>query len=78
MKFEKSIEQAHEQQFIHEEALANERYAIALLEWGDETQALEYFERAKKSYSSNNWGSTTKVRQLINFVKERTGITMMK
>ena len=75
MKFRQSIEQAHRQRFVHEEALANERYAIALLEWGETSQALEYFERAKKIYS-DGWGAPTKVTRLINIVKDRTGITM--
>lgn len=51
-----------------------ERYAIALLEWNETTEALEYFERAKRLYEE--WGSPVKVKQLVKYVEEKSGVTM--
>lgn len=73
LKFQHSIDEAHKHRLVHEEALAYERYAIALSEWGETSKALEYFERAKKIYA-DDWGAPVKVLQLIDFVKERSGV----
>ena len=74
-KFQQSIEAARRQGHLREEAYGNERCAIAMLEYGhDVIQALEYFHRAKNLYEQ--WGSAVKVRQLIQYVEENTGVTM--
>lgn len=74
LKFKESIELANQHFLLHEEALANERLAIALMEWGDITQALEYFGRANSLYKQ--WGSPVKVEKLNKFVEEKTGVAM--
>ena len=68
-KFHQSIEAAKENNILHEEAYANERCAIAMLEWGDVTHALEYFERALNLYEE--WGSPVKVKRLSNYIEEK-------
>ena len=73
-KFKESIAQANKQGVVNEEALANERFGIAMMEWDEVTQALEYFERAKSLYEQ--WGSPVKVTQLVKFVQEKSGVTM--
>ena len=75
-KFHQSIDEAKRHGIIQEEAFANERCAIAMLEWGDVAEALEYFERAKSLYEQ--WGSPVKVVKLIKFVEERSGVTMSR
>ena len=72
-KFRMSIDHANQQEFVHEEALAYERYAIAMLEWGEVSQALEYFERARSLY--DKWGSMAKVKRLEEFVREKCGVS---
>ena len=71
-KFRMSLHHANQQGFIHEEALAYERYAIAMLEWDEMTQALEYFERARSLY--DKWGSRVKVHRLERYVREKCGV----
>ena len=71
-KFHKSIEQANQQGMVQEEALATERYAIAMFEWGEITESLEYFERARHLYE--RWGSTEKVKRLTKFVRDVCGV----
>ena len=71
-KFHDSIEEAKEEGLIFEEAYAYERCAIAMLEWGNMTQSLEYFERAKNLYKQ--WGSPVKVLQLTKYVEEKCGV----
>lgn len=46
-KFCTSIEHANQQGFIHEESLAYERFAVAMLEWGNVAESLKFFERAR-------------------------------
>jgi predicted ATPase len=65
-KFKQSMDLACEQGLINEQALACERTAVALLEWGDSGRALEVFEEARRLYEQ--WGSPVKVEQLSNFV----------
>lgn len=72
LKFQLSSINANKQGLIHEEALAYERYAVAMMEWGDMTESLEFFERARCLYKQ--WGSYVKVRNLIHFVREKFGI----
>ena len=43
-----------------------------MLEWGETTKALEYFERAKCLYEQ--WGSPVKVRRLLKYVEEKSGV----
>ena len=71
-KFRMSIDYAHQQGFIHEEALAYERYAIAVFEWGEATESLEFFERARKLYKE--WGSMMNVKRLEKYIREQCGI----
>ena len=76
-KFGQSINHAHEQGIIFEEALALERYAIALYEWNNDdgdnaTKSLDLFEQSKNLYEI--WGSSVKVEQLKKFIREKTGM----
>ena len=73
-KFYQSMEESKRQGIIHEEAYAHERCAIAMLEWGQVTQAIEYFERAKNLYEE--WGSNVKVAQLIKYVEDQSGVKL--
>jgi tetratricopeptide (TPR) repeat protein len=65
-KYKQSIDLAKEQGLINEQALACERYAVTLLEFGEADRALEFFEEARILYQ--HWGSPVKVIQLANFV----------
>ena len=71
-KFAKSIRYANQHGIIFEEAYAKERYALALFEWGNVTQALDFFEQAKNLYEV--WGSPVKVERLKSVVREKTGM----
>ena len=73
-KFIQSIDEARRYGLIHEEAYANERYAIALLGWDDVPSSLEYFARAKCLYEK--WGSPVKVERLVSYVREKSGVNM--
>ena len=75
-KFHDSIEEAKQEGLLFEEAYACERCAIAMLEWGDMTRSLEYFERARNLYQQ--WGSPVKVSQLMKYVEENCGVKMQK
>ena len=68
-KFQQSMEQAKEQNFIHEEALAAERAGMWLREWGDAKLGNPMLERACGLYEM--WGSPLKVRQVSALI---TGI----
>ena len=61
-KFRASSKFAREMNVIHEEALAYERAAIALDEWGEEAEALASIKKAMVLYKK--WGSPGKVAQL--------------
>ena len=61
-KFRASSKFAREMSVIHEEALAYERAAIALDEWGEEAEAMASIKKAMALYKK--WGSPGKVTQL--------------
>lgn len=65
-KFKQSAKLAKEQGLINEQALACERTAVALLEWGEADEALQLFEQARVLY--HQWGSPVKEQQLSAFV----------
>jgi tetratricopeptide (TPR) repeat protein len=65
-KFDALSEYAREQNNLPEQALASERAAIGVMEWGREEQALIYFERAHSWYAS--WGAPVKLGQLSSYV----------
>ncbi len=67
-KFQISIAESRRHEMIHEQALAFELAGVALLEWGEEIRALEYFEEARSLYQQ--WGSPVKVDQLTSFVQQ--------
>ena len=60
--FEKSISNAKENQYIQEEALANELAVNLYLSWGKENFASIYLKEA--IYAYQRWGSSVKVNQL--------------
>ncbi|MBF0102560.1 MAG: response regulator, partial [Desulfobacterales bacterium] len=60
--YEKSVELAHAQGFIHEEALANELYAKFWLNQGRDKIAKIYMTEARYCYAQ--WGAGAKVNQL--------------
>lgn len=68
-KFQQSISHAKSNGYLHEEALAYERCAVALLEWGETSQAYEFFDRARNRYE--HWGSPVKVRRLVSYIREQ-------
>ena len=71
-KFQESMDQAKEQNFIHEEALAAERAGIWLREWEDVKLGNPMLEKARGLYEM--WGSPVKVRQvsaLISRVEQK-------
>ena len=60
--YERAIAGAKENEYIQEEALANELAAKFYLEWGKETIAQAYLTRAYYGYS--HWGAKAKVEDL--------------
>ncbi|NEO68902.1 AAA family ATPase, partial [Moorena sp. SIO3H5] len=60
--YDRAIAGAKENQYIQEEALANELAAKFYLEWGKETIAQAYLTRAYYGYS--HWGAKAKVEDL--------------
>ncbi|NER39062.1 MAG: AAA family ATPase [Oscillatoria sp. SIO1A7] len=60
--YNKAISGAKENEYIQEEALANELTAKFYLDWGQETAARAYMVEARYCYS--RWGATAKVRHL--------------
>ena len=60
--YNKAIAGAKENEYIQEEALANELIAKFYLDWGQETAARAYMIEAHYCYT--RWGATAKVRQL--------------
>ena len=65
-RFDMSIQLASQNSITQEQALANERAGLRLLEWGMHDRALEYLEEAKRLYGC--WGSTYKVGQITALV----------
>lgn len=53
--YNKAIDLAKEHKFVHEEAIASERYGAFLLAVGDESSSMEQYDRAYNCY--NNWGA---------------------
>jgi len=62
--YEKAVTGAHENHFLHEEALANELYASFWQEQGNDRIAEMYMSEARALY--HRWGADAKVRQLEN------------
>ena len=60
--YDRAILGAQENKYIHEEALANERAALFYLDWGKETIARAYLQKAYYGYA--RWGATAKVIDL--------------
>ncbi|MEG4279349.1 AAA family ATPase [Microcoleus sp. MON1_C1] len=60
--YDRAISGAKENQFLNEEALANERAALFYLEWGKEKFAQIYIIEAYYCYIQ--WGATAKVKDL--------------
>ncbi|MBP0013452.1 MAG: AAA family ATPase [Roseofilum sp. SID3] len=60
--YNQAISGAKTNEYIHEEALANELMAKFYLDWGHETAARAYMMEARYCYS--RWGATAKVRHL--------------
>ena len=54
--YKTSIKKAREHRFNHEEGLAHEKLATYLLHKNKHGEALQYFQNAKKCYST--WGAT--------------------
>ncbi|MGH1396460.1 MAG: trifunctional serine/threonine-protein kinase/ATP-binding protein/sensor histidine kinase [Trichormus sp.] len=61
--YDRAINLAKENQYIHEEALANELAAKFYLEWGKQKIAQSYLTEAYYGYS--RWGAKAKVNDLI-------------
>lgn len=62
--FERAIEAAQEQGYLHEEALGKELLAKLYLDWHKEKIARIYLQEAYDCYQ--NWSATAKVRELEN------------
>jgi len=60
--YQRSIELAAAEGFLHEQALANERAGMALRYCGDANDCFPFLKKAYDLYG--RWGSTPKVEQL--------------
>lgn len=67
-KYEESAEMAHQDGFLHEEALAYELLGRALLRWEELQQGCDFLESAKSLYGQ--WGAFSKVKQLETLIQE--------
>ena len=70
VKWLASIRDAERQGLVHEEALAHERMAHTLMEWGQDAQALDHYREARSLYQS--WGCVVKTEQMRRIVGERS------
>ncbi len=61
-RYEKAIQGAKDNEFLQEEALANERFALFWLEQGNETIAKTYLKESLYCYQQ--WGALAKVKDL--------------
>ena len=62
--FEVAVLLAGRRGLTHLQALANERSAVYLEEWGDIDEAKYRFQQAQNLYA--DWGATVKVEQVIS------------
>jgi len=60
--YDRAISAAHENQYLNEEALANELAAKFYLDWGKDKIAQSYMQEAYYAYTL--WGASAKVRDL--------------
>ena len=67
-RYDRAIAGAQENKYIQEEALANERAALFYLDWGKETIAIAYLQKAYYGYA--RWGATAKVQELEQRYRE--------
>jgi predicted ATPase len=69
-KWLSSIKDSERQNLVHEQALAHERLADSLQEWGDEKDALGHFREARSLYQT--WGCIIKSNQMRRIIGEQT------
>jgi hypothetical protein len=67
-KFQASIDQADEQGFVQEQALACELAAATLVGWERKREAREFYRQARLLYE--RWGSPVKVEQMNKYLEQ--------